>query len=53
MIPISLIILVHQEADVIESVIKDFYEKVTSKIPNAEFIVCEDGSTDGTKEILH
>lgn len=51
-VPISLIILVHQEADVIEGVIKDFYEKVTSKIPDSEFIVCEDGSTDGTKEIL-
>lgn len=50
--PISLIILVHQEAEVIEQVIKDFYEKVTSKIPGSEFIVCEDGSTDGTKEIL-
>lgn len=50
--PISLIILVHQEADIIESVIKEFYEKIISKIPESEFIVCEDGSTDGTKEIL-
>lgn len=50
--PISLIILVHQEAEVIEQVVKDFYEKVVSKIPGSEFIVCEDGSTDGTKEIL-
>lgn len=50
--PISLILLIHQEADVIERVIEDFYTKVTSKIPGSEFIVCEDGSTDGTKEIL-
>ena len=50
--PISLIIVVHQEAESIEYVIKEFYEKVTSKIPGSEFIVCEDGSTDGTKEIL-
>ena len=50
--PISLIILVHQEAESIEQVIKEFYEKVTSRIPGSEFIVCEDGSTDGTKEIL-
>lgn len=50
--PISLVLLVHQEADIIESVIKDFYEKVTSRIPGSEFIICEDGSTDGTKEIL-
>ncbi len=50
--PISLILLVHQEADVIERVVEDFYTKVISKIPGSEFIICEDGSTDGTKEIL-
>lgn len=50
--PISLILVVHQEAETIERVIKDFYEKVISKIPNSQFIICEDGSTDGTKEIL-
>ncbi len=50
--PISLIILVHQEAESIEAVVKEFYEKVTCKIPGSEFIICEDGSTDGTKDIL-
>lgn len=50
--PISLILVVHQEAETIERVIKDFYEKVISKIPGSQFIICEDGSTDGTKEIL-
>lgn len=50
--PISLILVVHQEAETIECVIKDFYKKVISNIPGSEFIICEDGSTDGTKEIL-
>lgn len=50
--PISLILIVHQEAQTIEGVIKDFYEKIISKIPSSQFIVCEDGSSDGTKEIL-
>lgn len=50
--PISLILVVHQEVETIERVIKDFYRKVISKIPNSQFIICEDGSTDGTKEIL-
>lgn len=50
--PISLILVVHQEAEIIERVIKDFYNKVMTKIPNSQFIICEDGSTDGTKEIL-
>lgn len=50
--PISLILVVHQEAETIERVIKDFYEKVISRIPKSQFIICEDGSKDGTKEIL-
>lgn len=50
--PVSLIILVHQEAEVIEKVVENFYTEIISKIPGSEFIVCEDGSTDGTKEIL-
>lgn len=50
--PISLILIVHQEATTIERVIRDFWEKVISKIPGSQFILCEDGSTDGTKEIL-
>ena len=50
--PISLILVVHQEAETIEQVIKYFYKKVISKIPKSQFIICEDGSTDGTKEIL-
>lgn len=50
--PISLVLVVHQEAESIKEVIQEFYEKVTSKIPGSECIVCEDGSTDGTKDIL-
>ncbi|MBI4049946.1 MAG: glycosyltransferase family 2 protein [Candidatus Doudnabacteria bacterium] len=50
--PISLILVVHQEAETLERVITDFYGKVIAKIPGSEFIICEDGSTDGTKEIL-
>ncbi len=50
--PISLVLVVHQEAGSIKEVIKEFHEKVLSKIPDSECIVCEDGSTDGTKDIL-
>jgi glycosyltransferase involved in cell wall biosynthesis len=44
---------VHNEAEVIEGVIREFHEKVISKIPGSEIVVAEDGSKDGTKEILH
>ena len=49
---VSLVMLVHNEADVIESVVRDFHAKTVGRIPDSEFIIAEDGSTDGTKEIL-
>lgn len=49
---LSVIIPVYNEAEVIENVVRGFYEKVITKHPDAELIVCEDGSTDGTVEIL-
>ena len=49
---VSLIILVYNRASVIEGIIKEFYSQVIKKLPGSEFIVAEDGSTDGTKEVL-
>lgn len=48
---ISLLLPVHNEAETIETVITGFHNEVCAKIP-VEIIVAEDGSTDGTKEIL-
>jgi glycosyltransferase involved in cell wall biosynthesis len=50
--PISLVMLVHNEEDVIENTVREYYREVIQKIPGSEFILAEDGSTDGTKEIL-
>jgi glycosyltransferase involved in cell wall biosynthesis len=44
--------LVYNEAEIIDEVIREYYNKVASKLEDMEFIVAEDGSTDGTKEIL-
>jgi hypothetical protein len=45
---------VSNEADVIESVVEEWVEKVFKYLPNgSEFIFEEAGSGDGTKEILH
>lgn len=50
---VSIVMLVYNEAEIIEEVIREYYEKVFVKLDDAEFIVAEDGSTDGTKEILN
>lgn len=50
--PVSCVILAHNEVQIIESVIRDFYSKIISKLPGSELVIAEDGSTDGTKEIL-
>jgi len=43
---------VYNEADTIESTIKELYDTVVTKMDNVDIWVFEDGSTDGTKEIL-
>lgn len=48
---VSLVMPVYNEAQSIEEVIRS-YAKVLQRFPNSEFVMCEDGSTDGTKEIL-
>jgi len=50
--PVSALILVYNEAEVIEEVAGGVYREVVAKIPGSEFVIAEDGSTDGTKEIL-
>jgi glycosyltransferase involved in cell wall biosynthesis len=50
--PVSALLLVHNEAEVIEAVAKGIYQEVVQKIPGSELVIAEDGSTDGTKEIL-
>jgi len=48
---LSIVFAVYNEAESIEHVIKEFYEEIGKRIPT-EILVAEDGSTDGTKEIL-
>lgn len=50
--PISVVLLAHNEAEVIEDVVRSFYGSLVVENPKSELIVAEDGSTDGTKEIL-
>ena len=44
--------LAHNEAATIEAEVRAFYAAIVARIPGSEFIVAEDGSVDGTSEIL-
>lgn len=49
---VSVIISAFNEAETIEEEIRLINEMVVNKLPGSEFIVAEDGSTDGTHEII-
>lgn len=48
---IAVVLPCHNEADIIEKVVREFYEELNGKV-SFEIVVCEDGSTDGTKDVL-
>jgi len=49
---VSLILLSYNEAGTIEREARGFLQDVVGRLPGSELIVAEDGSTDGTTEIL-
>ncbi len=50
--PVSVIINVYNEIETIENEILSIQKHILSKLPGSELIIAEDGSTDGTKEII-
>ena len=50
-IELSVIMPVHNEAASIKGIILDYFETIVCKL-NSNLIIAEDGSTDGTREIL-
>jgi len=50
---ISLIFPVHNESFIIEHTLRTYIHALNGKIKDFEVIVCEDGSTDDTKTVLH
>lgn len=52
-VPLTIILMVHNEEDTIAQDIKNYYIELVKKIPNTEFIIAEDGSKDKTRIIIH
>jgi glycosyltransferase involved in cell wall biosynthesis len=50
--PVSVIINVYNEAGTIEREVRQIQAEILDRLPGSELIVAEDGSSDGTKEIL-
>ncbi len=49
---LSVVLPVFNEGRTIERVLRELHTKVGARVPAAEFLVAEDGSTDATPEIL-
>ena len=49
---LAIIMPVYNEADTIENTISELYSKVAAHVPFVDIWTFEDGSTDGTKEVL-
>ena len=50
--PVSVIINVFNEAETIEREVREIHHKIISQIPGSELIIAEDGSSDGTHEMV-
>jgi glycosyltransferase involved in cell wall biosynthesis len=48
---VSVVLPAYNEAETIRGVVLDYFEEIRGKIPS-KLVVAEDGSVDGTKEIL-
>lgn len=51
-IPLSIILMVHNEEETIAQEVERYYSEIVRKLKGSELIIAEDGSTDKTRDIL-
>lgn len=49
---VSVVFPVHNESFIIEQTLRNYVAEFAGRLPDVEFVVCEDGSTDDTKAVL-
>jgi glycosyltransferase involved in cell wall biosynthesis len=49
---VSVVFPVYNESFIIEQTLRNYIAELAPRLPDVEFIVCEDGSTDDTKAVL-
>ena len=51
-VELEILLPAHNEAESIENTVEEIYEIFSKKIDIFRFLICEDGSSDGTIEII-
>jgi len=51
-VSLSVVMPVYNEQEIVEKVVRDIYKKIISNVPDSEFIIVNDCSTDSTLGIL-
>jgi glycosyltransferase involved in cell wall biosynthesis len=51
-VPVSVVLLAHNEASVIADEIRSFHDAIIRRLPGSELVIAEDGSRDGTRECI-
>jgi dolichol-phosphate mannosyltransferase len=49
---LEILLPVHNEAGGIEAIVREIYDEISPQV-SVRYLICEDGSTDNTREILH
>jgi len=52
LIPVSLVMPVYNEEEIIERTVRDYYSEVLAPIPGSEMVIVDDCSTDKSPEII-